>query len=188
MPDNTQSRHLSNLIWWMNVTVMPVIIFKMMFDITFSPETRHFFFRYLILAATEGRHTILFGDWLNYNRLICKIGFWLNKFCASSVKCYCFVGSAPECCWGEMKTKQDAQRALRLFLSPRGFLWNANCCIRNMAVCCDSLQIAAKTTTRSVIKHGISSPRSQVWARFISHFYDPSSTSFFIIVIIIRCH
>lgn len=83
-------------------------------------ETIHFFLP-LNLATTDECHMNPFGHWQNYNKFIWKIGFWQNKSCASSVTCYCFVGSAPECCSGEMKTKQDVRSALRLFLSPRGF-------------------------------------------------------------------
>lgn len=111
----------------MSLTVMPVIIFyeQLSFNclqrwISRLPWKSSFLFP-LHLAATAGRHKNPFGHWLNYNRLICEIGFWLNKSCASSVKCYCCVGSAPEFWWGEMKTKQDVQPALRLFLNPRGF-------------------------------------------------------------------
>lgn len=105
---------------------MPVIMSYEQLSIVFnggyciSHKTMQFFWQ-LNLAATEGRRMNLFGHWRNYNRLICKIGFWLHKSSSSSVKCYCFVGSAPECSWRGMKTKQDVQSALRLFLSPRGF-------------------------------------------------------------------
>lgn len=67
------------------------------------------------------KHFILTGDCHVNPFGHYKTGFWLNKSSACSVMCYCFVGSAPECCWGEMKTKQDVLSALRLFLSPRGF-------------------------------------------------------------------